>query len=126
MKKLSAIVLCCLHLSGALFAQPKANMLRKHVLDSLMSEIRTPQQVQTVINALSLAPEEMTDYPLLFPIDARANPYRISSDFGSRQHPIYGDIRFHSGVDIAVPLGAQVYAAGNGTIIRAGYDKGYG
>ena len=32
----------------------------------------------------------------------------------------------HAGIDIAAALGAAVYAAGDGVVVRAGYDKGYG
>jgi murein DD-endopeptidase MepM/ murein hydrolase activator NlpD len=32
----------------------------------------------------------------------------------------------HTGVDWAAPIGTPIYAAGNGTIIKAGWDGGYG
>ena len=91
-----------------------------------MNEVHSPQQIQIIIKSLKAKPEELKAYPLLFPIDGRTTSYRISSGFGMRRHPIYGNTRHHAGVDIAVALGTPVYAAGDGKIIRAGYDKGYG
>lgn len=49
-----------------------------------------------------------------------------SSPFGMRQDPVYGGTRMHSGIDIAAPGGAPVYAAESGTVIRAGWHGGYG
>ncbi|MFZ0495552.1 MAG: M23 family metallopeptidase [Methylocella sp.] len=51
---------------------------------------------------------------------------RLTSGFGMRFHPILGYYRMHTGVDWAAPVGTPVFAAGNGTIIEAGWDSGYG
>jgi murein DD-endopeptidase MepM/ murein hydrolase activator NlpD len=51
---------------------------------------------------------------------------RLSSRFGKRKHPILGYTRMHSGVDFAAPRGTPIYAAGNGTIVKAGRNGGYG
>ncbi len=51
---------------------------------------------------------------------------RISSGFGSRFHPILGYSKMHTGVDWATKTGTPIFAAGNGTIIKAGWDSGYG
>lgn len=91
-----------------------------------MKEVESPQQMQMVIDFLHAEPRELKAYPLLFPIDGRTCSYRISSGFGTRWHPIYGGTRLHTGVDIAVALATPVYAAGDGKVIRAGYDSGYG
>jgi len=50
----------------------------------------------------------------------------ITSEFGWRIHPIYGDSRFHAGVDIGASSGTPVASAGNGTVISAGWNGGYG
>lgn len=49
-----------------------------------------------------------------------------TSEFGWRTHPIYGDSRFHAGVDIGASSGTPVACAGNGTVISAGWNGGYG
>ncbi|HUB65575.1 MAG TPA: M23 family metallopeptidase [Methylocella sp.] len=51
---------------------------------------------------------------------------RFTSGFGLRFHPILGYSRPHTGVDWAAPIGTPIFAAGNGTIIKAGWDAGYG
>ncbi len=51
---------------------------------------------------------------------------RITSPFGWRMHPVLHVNKFHSGVDIGAPSGATIVAAGDGTVISAGYNGGYG
>lgn len=50
----------------------------------------------------------------------------ITSDYGWRIHPVYKSRRFHTGIDIGAPMGANVVAADNGEVIYAGYYGGYG
>jgi murein DD-endopeptidase MepM/ murein hydrolase activator NlpD len=50
----------------------------------------------------------------------------ISSYFGYRTSPFSGRQEFHQGIDIAVPYGTEVKAAGDGRVIFAGYQAGYG
>jgi murein DD-endopeptidase MepM/ murein hydrolase activator NlpD len=52
--------------------------------------------------------------------------FKITSGFGVRFHPILGYSRPHTGVDFAAPIGTPIFAAGNGTIVKAGWDSGYG
>lgn len=51
---------------------------------------------------------------------------RLSSGYGMRRHPILGYSRMHTGIDFAAPRGTPIYAAGDGTITRAGRRGGYG
>jgi murein DD-endopeptidase MepM/ murein hydrolase activator NlpD len=48
------------------------------------------------------------------------------SGFGPRRHPLLGYVRMHLGVDWADDTGSPIYAAGNGTVIKAEWDSGYG
>ena len=51
---------------------------------------------------------------------------RITSQFGSRRHPILGYRRMHAGMDFGAPYGAPIYAVTDGTVNYAGYNGGYG
>ncbi len=53
---------------------------------------------------------------------------RIGSYFGTRMDPFYKVKKFHEGMDFSAPIGTEVYATGNGTVIMAGRDGngGYG
>jgi murein DD-endopeptidase MepM/ murein hydrolase activator NlpD len=57
-------------------------------------------------------------YPVASPV--------ITSTFGYRIHPIYGDRRLHAGIDLKASVGTPVYAAGDGTVVFAGVKTGYG
>ena len=52
---------------------------------------------------------------------------RISSGFSyARKHPVTGQIRAHTAVDYAAPMGTPVVALGDGTVISAGWAGGGG
>ena len=55
--------------------------------------------------------------PLAMPVK---NAFRYTSPFGRR----WG--RAHEGVDLAAPVGTPVYATGEGKVIFAGWQSGYG
>ena len=50
----------------------------------------------------------------------------ITSRFGRRRHPVLGYTRMHKGVDYGVPTGTPIWSVGEGRILRAGLNGGYG
>ncbi|MEM1286387.1 MAG: M23 family metallopeptidase [Pseudomonadota bacterium] len=51
---------------------------------------------------------------------------RFRSAFGMRRHPILGITRMHNGVDWSAPRGTPIIASGNGTVLDARWNSGYG
>ncbi len=60
---------------------------------------------------------------LVFPLSV---PSAISSVFGWRQHPLTGNRRFHSGIDLAAASGTPVLATYSGQVEIADWVGGYG
>ncbi|PZV17623.1 MAG: hypothetical protein DCF22_03145 [Leptolyngbya sp.] len=50
----------------------------------------------------------------------------VTSPFGWRTHPIYGDRRLHSGEDLGAPEGMPVLSAHSGYVRYADWGDGYG
>lgn len=63
----------------------------------------------------------MNTTPSMWPVHGE-----ISSDFGTRTHPVYGYSRFHSGLDIAAPSGQAISATAAGRVVSSGWMQGYG
>ncbi|MEO0936979.1 MAG: M23 family metallopeptidase [Pseudomonadota bacterium] len=53
-------------------------------------------------------------------------PYRFTSGFGFRRHPITGGRRMHNGVDFAGAHGSPIYATADGVVTFSGWASGYG
>ncbi|CTQ58077.1 Glycyl-glycine endopeptidase ALE-1 precursor [Roseibium album] len=54
------------------------------------------------------------------------NGGKFRSGFGMRRHPILKYTRMHRGVDWSASRGTPIIAAGNGSVIKAGWASGYG
>ena len=51
---------------------------------------------------------------------------KITSKYGMRVHPITGQYKLHTGVDIGAPTGANFIAANDGIVTKAEYNTAYG
>lgn len=68
---------------------------------------------------------EYTGGIMAWPV-AKSGTY-ITSPYGTREHPVYGITKFHSGIDIGnAGFGAPVIAATDGIVSMASYYGGYG
>jgi murein DD-endopeptidase MepM/ murein hydrolase activator NlpD len=91
----------------------KINQLEKESRD-IAAELRRRQAGQKV----TPSGHGVLGYPVAKPV--------VTSTFGYRVHPIYGDRRLHAGVDFRASTGTSVLAAGAGTVAFAGWKSGYG
>ncbi len=64
----------------------------------------------------------LKDVPRIWPVDGR----RISSDFGTRRHPVLNGRSNHTGVDIPDDYGSPIVATAEGVVTFAAYQYGYG
>lgn len=48
---------------------------------------------------------------------------RVTSPYGKRKDPISGKIRFHSGIDLAAPVGAEIKSWESGKVVKTGSDS---
>ena len=51
---------------------------------------------------------------------------QTASGYGTRIDPIYGTTKFHAGMDFSAHPGTDVYATGDGTVVKVGWETGYG
>lgn len=88
------------------------------------------------------SPEELRANAILSGLD-KMNLYRIAaftlpfgvpvkdsvrwtSGFGYRNDPMGAGTRMHNGTDMAGPTGTPIYATGEGTVVFAGWNSGFG
>ncbi|MFM2268878.1 MAG: hypothetical protein RL757_2319 [Bacteroidota bacterium] len=58
--------------------------------------------------------------------DQLARSVSLLSGFGMRFHPIHRVMKFHKGIDFTADSGTPIQATGDGEVIEAGRDGGYG
>jgi len=89
-------------------------VLRKQISESMESVMDIKKYIA-----------EQKDLYLATPVGFPA-PGRISSSYGYREHPKYGDEKFHSGLDISVALETPVKSTADGIVSFAGWTPGGG
>lgn len=50
----------------------------------------------------------------------------LTAGFGVRTDPFTGQQEFHPGIDISSPTGGRIVSPANGTVVRIGWENGYG
>jgi len=69
-----------------------------------------------------LADTEQSGHQFSLPVTG----FAITSSFGNRIHPLFGNVRFHKGIDLGTPTGTPIRAARDGRVVSAGWGQGYG
>jgi len=82
-------------------------------------------RVQRASRALS-ALTDLKDAAGRLPIHRPVRHVSISSEFGPRLDPFLNRWAMHSGIDFRAAYGTRVYASAPGTVVKAGWQGGYG
>ncbi|WP_121616586.1 murein hydrolase activator EnvC family protein [Virgibacillus halodenitrificans] len=107
---------------------------KKHLIESdiyqleeekellLAQEVAIKKELRRYENYKTLNLPTITDGDFMRPADGR-----VTSEFGMRVHPIFGEKKGHSGIDIAkAGSSVPVVVAADGTVIRSYYSSSYG
>lgn len=90
------------------------------------------EALQREVKASMAAVEEIKSYLAREQDVFRASPSgwpaagKISSGFGMREHPRFGDRRMHTGIDITMPRGTPLHATADGVVSFADRSSGNG
>jgi len=95
-------------------------------IDSGLSEagrrgVLLSSRLKLVEKKLSLQADQLALTPTIVPTAGV-----LTAGFGSRPDPFTNHFEFHTGIDISTPAGNRVVAPASGTIVRVGWDNGYG
>ena len=104
----------------------RGKLAKKSELEELDAQLeQDSQEIQNLLAKTNPGggggPAVETGGTFLFPASGP-----ITSPYGYRTHPIFGDARLHTGIDIGAGYGSAVWAAGGGTVVFAGTMSGYG
>lgn len=88
---------------------------------AIRSYLNTFSLLIAVLVSIITVPAQAVISPAALPVAGK-----ITSPFGKRVHPITGQVRFHSGIDIASPQGKTIVVRQAGEVIYNGTQPGYG
>ena len=97
-------------------------MFLKEKVDSLAFAVNIQKDsFNTIFNKIKSNEKMYRHIPSISPVKGY-----IGSRYGYRTDPIDGKRRMHSGLDFPVNLNTDVVATGDGVVIKAQYDSGWG
>ena len=79
-----------------------------------------------VLQISAHAGDMLSCVPSVPPLLPDKRKVHLSSSFGGRIDPVFGGYESHTGQDFAVDRGYPVYATGDGTVVYAKWQSGYG
>lgn len=91
-------------------------------IDGPMAFDTKVKELDEALDALDRIKTEARKLPLANPAPGRA----LSSAFGARRDPLIGTLALHSGADFRAPYGSPARATAAGTVVKAGWNGGYG
>ena len=87
----------------------------------IYSQLQSFDQLQ---ETLENQQDRLAHIPSVMPLNVV--DYTMSSGYGWRVDPVYGTSKFHEGLDFAAAQGTDVFATGEGKVVQAGREAGYG
>ena len=96
----------------------KMNMLEQMVA----SQSRSMDHLQAQVASLRTRSSHI---PAIQPLNEKYLR-AVASGYGYRSDPIYGTSKFHEGMDFSAQAGTPVFATGDGRVMSAGWNSGYG
>ncbi|TNE81496.1 MAG: M23 family metallopeptidase [Bacteroidetes bacterium] len=95
-------------------------------MDKLSNQMYVQSKSYDELSKLASRKNDMlASIPAIQPVSNR-DLNRMASGFGYRIHPVYKTRKLHTGMDFSAPTGTEIYATGNGKVVSAEYDRGYG
>ena len=105
-------------------SQLAADLQRK--VDRLEREIYVQaRSYEELLDIAKNQEQRMENIPAIQPV-LNKDLKRMASGYGWRVDPVYHIRRFHEGMDFSAPVGTEIFATGNGTVVYAGWRQGYG
>ena len=111
------------------FGSAKVLAETQEILDKLTHQIALQSKSLDTIAKLAREKEAMIQsIPSIKPVreDKLSSSLGYLSGFGWRIHPIHRVRKFHKGIDFSAPHGTAIQATGDGVVVQAGRDGGYG
>ncbi len=97
-----------------------------HKLDMLSRQLYIQSNsFDELVNMCKNHDEMLKCLPAIQPVSNK-NLRQTASGYGYRLDPIYNTSKFHSGMDFSAPPGTDVYATGDGVVVKMGWQTGYG
>lgn len=78
-----------------------------------------------VVELVRTQEDRLRHVPSIQPVSDKSLKY-MASGYGWRIDPIYHVRKHHDGMDFSAEKGTDVFATGDGKVVQAGYNKGYG
>ena len=96
-------------------------------LDKLAKQLYVQSKsFDEVINMAKNKEKMLASIPAIQPV-ANKDLKRMASGYGYRIDPVYKTKKFHAGMDFSAPTGTEIYATGDGTVVKVKEDnRGYG
>ncbi|CAN5257699.1 M23 family metallopeptidase [soil metagenome] len=95
---------------------------------TLMDKLRKKMYIQSksydeVAELIKNKELMLASLPAIMPV-ANKDLTRVASGYGMRIHPVYKTYKMHTGMDFTAPIGTDIYATGNGTVVHVEYNNG--